>query len=84
MLDAWLPASEAAALALVNGVDKPTFWQEVVAAAEHGANATRSMVAVKGRAARVGGRSLGHMDPGAASAVIIIQAMADTLSSEDM
>ena len=81
MLDAWLPASEAAALALANGVDRRTFWQEVVSAAEHGANATRSMVAAKGRAARVGGRSLGHMDPGAASAVIIIRAMADTLSS---
>ena len=84
MLDAWLPASEAAALALANGVDKRRFWQEVVAAAEHGANATRSMVAVKGRAARVGGRSLGHMDPGAASAVIIILAMADTLSGEEV
>ena len=82
MLDAWLPASEAAALALANGVDMETFWQEVLAAAEHGANATRSMVAAKGRAARVGGRSLGHMDPGAASAVIIIRAMADTLSGD--
>ena len=29
MLDAWLPASEAAALALANGVDRRTFWQEV-------------------------------------------------------
>ncbi len=84
MLDAWLPASEAAALALANGVDRRTFWREVVAAAEHGAGATRSMVAAKGRAARVGGRSLGHMDPGAASAVIIIRAMADTLSGEDV
>lgn len=83
MLDAWLPASEAAALALANGVDTPTFWTEVVAAAEHGADATRSMVAAKGRAARVGGRSLGHMDPGAASTVIIIKAMAEVLSHED-
>ena len=82
MLDAWLPASEAAALALANGVDRRTFWQQVLAAAEHGAEATSSMVAAKGRAARVGGRSLGHMDPGAASAVIIIRAMADTLSGD--
>ena len=35
-----------------------------------------------GRAARVGQRSLGHMDPGAASAVIILKAMADALSEE--
>ena len=83
MLDAWLPASEAAALALANGVDMKTFWSQVVAAAEHGAEATRSMVAAKGRAARVGGRSLGHMDPGAASTVIIIKAMAEALSGDD-
>ena len=82
MLDAWLPASEAAALALTNGVDRRTFWREVVTAAEHGADATRSMVAAKGRAARVGGRSIGHVDPGAASAVIIVRAMADTLSGD--
>ncbi|MBB4301396.1 dihydroxyacetone kinase-like protein [Rhodobium orientis] len=83
MLDAWLPASEAAALALANGADRKTFWKQVVAAAEHGAEATRSMVAAKGRAARVGGRSLGHMDPGAASTVIIIKAMAEALSGDD-
>lgn len=82
MLDAWLPASEAAVLALTNDVDRRTFWQQILVAAERGAEATRSMVAAKGRAARVGGRSFGHMDPGAASAVIIIQAMADTLADE--
>jgi len=80
MLDAWLPAAEAATIALANKTDSATFWREVVSAAEHGANATCSMVAAKGRAARVGGRSLGHMDLGAASAVIIIRAMADALS----
>ncbi len=74
MLDAWLPAAEAAALALANGVDRRTFWQEVVAAAEHGANATRSMVAAK-RARRAGRRTFsgphgprrcvdGHHHPG--------------------
>lgn len=80
MLDAWLPAAEAATNALSAKADSRKFWHDVVSAAEHGANATCSMVATKGRAARVGGRSLGHMDPGAASAVIIIRAMADTLS----
>ena len=82
MLDAWLPAAEASALALANGLKGAAFWRQVVAAAEHGANATTSMVATRGRAARVGQRSLGHMDPGAASAVIILKAMADALSEE--
>ena len=39
---------------------------------------TRSMVASKGRAARLGERALGHVDPGATSAVVILKAMALT------
>jgi dihydroxyacetone kinase-like protein len=34
------------------------------------------MTAAKGRASRLGDRVIGHIDPGAASAVIIISAMA--------
>ncbi|EHK79525.1 dihydroxyacetone kinase, L subunit [Sinorhizobium meliloti CCNWSX0020] len=79
MLDVWLPAADAAAQAVAAGKSAAAFWSDVTAAAENGASATRSMVATKGRAARVGERSLGHMDPGAASAVLIIRAMAQTL-----
>jgi dihydroxyacetone kinase-like protein len=76
MLDAWLPAAEAARNANAANAAASVFWKNVVAAADAGAASTRSMVATKGRAARVGERSLGHMDPGAASAVIIISEMA--------
>ena len=38
------------------------------------------MIATKGRASRLGERSLGHMDPGAASAVTVIEAMRDALT----
>ncbi|MDX3924669.1 MAG: dihydroxyacetone kinase subunit DhaL [Shinella sp.] len=79
MLDAWLPAAEAAANAVAEGKPAAAFWQDVMAAAEAGASATRSMIATKGRAARVRERSLGHVDPGAASAVIILRAMASGL-----
>ncbi|MGO4622877.1 dihydroxyacetone kinase subunit DhaL [Ensifer sp. 2YAB10] len=81
MLDAWLPAADAAAAALADKKTRAEFWSDVVAAADAGANATRSMVAAKGRAARVRERSLGHVDPGAASAVVVIRAMAATLGS---
>jgi dihydroxyacetone kinase-like protein len=37
------------------------------------------MLAAKGRSARLGDRSIGHVDPGAASAVTVIRAMADSL-----
>ena len=75
MLDVWLPAAEAGAAAVRDGADQPAFWNSVAAAAHAGTESTRSMVAARGRAARVGQRSLGHLDPGAASATIIIDAM---------
>ncbi len=82
MLDAWLPAAEAALAAADRGASEHTLWSDVLAAAEAGANSTRSMVATRGRAARVGQRSLGHIDPGAASAVVIISAMKDAFTAQ--
>lgn len=76
MLDAWLPAAEAAEAARRSGKDARACLAAAVAAAEAGAEATKSMVASRGRAARLGERSLGHMDPGAASAVIIMRSLA--------
>lgn len=81
MLDAWIPAAEAAAEARERGEDASVMWARIVEAAEAGAKATRSMVAARGRAARLGERSLGHVDPGAASTVIILRAMRDTLTA---
>jgi len=80
MLDTWLPAADAAENAVAAGDSAALFWMKVIGAAEAGAAGTRSMVATKGRAARLGERSLGYVDPGAASAVQILKAMALTLS----
>ncbi|GHD05552.1 dihydroxyacetone kinase subunit DhaL [Tianweitania populi] len=80
MLDVWLPAAEAAQQALrENPAD---LWTYVLGAAADGAESTRAMMAVRGRAARVGERSIGHIDPGAVSALLIVEAMADTLGNE--
>ncbi|MBB3458447.1 dihydroxyacetone kinase-like protein [Rhizobium sp. BK313] len=79
MLDAWIPATEAAVGARARAAGLSEMWDGILDAAEAGANSTRSMVATRGRAARLGERSLGHMDPGAASAVIILRAMRDAL-----
>ena len=78
MLDAWVPAVEAAVAALARDASLPDMWDSIIEAGEAGANSTRFMVATRGRAARLGERSLGHIDPGAASAVIILKAMRDT------
>ncbi|KXF75786.1 dihydroxyacetone kinase [Paramesorhizobium deserti] len=80
MLDAWIPAAEAAAKAASREATAAEMWSSILAAAQDGANATRSMVAARGRAARLGERSLGHMDPGSASAVIILNAMRDAFT----
>jgi dihydroxyacetone kinase-like protein len=80
MLDVWIPASEAAATALAQDRAPAEIWRCAIEAGEAGAIATRSMVAVRGRAAKLGERSLGHMDPGAASAVIVLKAMMETFA----
>jgi len=83
MLDAWIPATEAAAAARDRQAGVSAMWDEIVEAADAGARSTRSMVATRGRAARLGERSLGHIDPGAASAVVIIKAMRDTFTENE-
>ena len=75
MIDAWAPA----AAALSTGGDLRSSLDAAVKAAQQGAEATKQMVAKKGRSERLGERSLGAMDPGAASAVVIIEGMRDAL-----
>ena len=79
MLDAWLPAADAASKAWNETANLCDSLLEAVRAANAGMEATASMVATKGRSARLGERSLGHVDPGAASAVVTIEAMRQAL-----
>lgn len=75
MLDAWGPAAEAAGAATGSLAER---LGAAAAAAKAGAAATRDMVATKGRSARLGDRALGHVDPGAASAALMVTAIAAT------
>lgn len=68
MLDAWMPAARAASAG--------GSLADIVAAANEGAQSTKAMIATLGRAARLGERSLGHPDPGAVSAAMIIEEFA--------
>ncbi len=79
MLDAWAPAAAAAERAADEGRDLDGCLAAAVLAAECGAEATKAMPAAKGRASRLGERALGHVDPGAASAVLILRALAASL-----
>ena len=80
MMDAWAPAARAVLSARERGEDPLSQMRAAVEAAREGAASTRAMVASRGRAARLGERSLGHTDPGAVSAVILIEAMHDLLA----
>lgn len=79
MFDAWQPAGDAALVAAGNGCSAAEIVGAAHAAAERGAEATRDMTAKKGRSARLGERSLGHVDAGAASTVVLLRAMAEGL-----
>ncbi|MCG6885227.1 MAG: dihydroxyacetone kinase subunit L [Silicimonas sp.] len=77
MLDAWAPAAEAARAAA--GQPAAEVFAAAATAAEKGAEATSQMQAKLGRAARLGARSLGHRDPGAVSAAMMLRAMTAAL-----
>lgn len=80
MVDAWAPAANAARVAREAGSSMREAAPEIISAAEAGAHATAAMQARLGRAARLGDRSLGHPDPGAVSAALMIAAMAQSLA----
>jgi len=82
MVDAWAPAATAIAIASAGGAGSSLAdsLAAAVAAARQGAEATKDMLATKGRSSRLGERARGHIDPGAASAVVVLEAMARSLS----
>ncbi|MDQ0998341.1 dihydroxyacetone kinase-like protein [Phyllobacterium ifriqiyense] len=75
MIDAWVPAAEAVESAKTQGASLAEILDKAGKAAEAGAEATKAMIASKGRSARLGERAIGHIDPGAASTAILIRAM---------
>ena len=73
MLDVLIPAQRALAEGLAEGLSRPELVERVTAAAEQGLEATRPMLATKGRASFLGERSIGHLDPGAMSSCLLIK-----------
>lgn len=74
MVDAWTPAAEAAGTAASDLADGVAALVAAAEAAETGAEATKPLVARKGRASYLGERSAGHLDPGAVSSALILRA----------
>jgi len=78
MLDALLPAIAAMQRSLAEDAGVGANLQQGVAAAEAGMLATIPMQARKGRASYLGPRSVGHQDPGATSAYLLLKTAAAT------
>jgi phosphoenolpyruvate---glycerone phosphotransferase subunit DhaL len=82
MLDALIPAIEAARAELARGADATAVTAAMAIAAEAGSAATIPMLATKGRASYLGERSIGHQDPGATSAAVLLRALADVVAGD--
>jgi dihydroxyacetone kinase-like protein len=80
MLDALMPATEALDRALSAGQELDVALGGAAVAAETGAHDTVPMLARKGRASYLGERSVGHQDPGATSAALIVRALQRAVS----
>ena len=78
MFDAFAPAIEALERSS-GGLDEAL--QAAADAADKGREATIEMLARKGRASYLGERSVGHQDPGATSAALLIRAARSTLGA---
>lgn len=84
MMDVWFPVAHY----IRTEHQENTLLNQLVtgirAIATDGVATTKTMVASKGRAARLGERSLGHADPGASSAAIIINCFCDFFEEFDV
>ena len=81
MVDALTPALEAWEADVADGGDLASAARAGAEAAAQGAEATIPMEARRGRASYLGPRSAGHEDPGAASTVLVFEALRDVVSA---
>ncbi len=81
LLDVLGPVAECLQTAQVDKIPIPELLTKVSETAIAGMEATRDMLATKGRAAFLAERSLGHIDAGARTTQLMVCAVADVLAS---
>jgi dihydroxyacetone kinase-like protein len=77
MLDVLVPVLET----LRQDAGRPDLMRRIRATASAAAERTAPMLATKGRAAFLGARSIGHVDPGARSSCALLHAICNTLEA---
>jgi len=82
MLDVLVPVSTTFTHNAALGKNAAEICKEVKNAADKGLEYTRDLVATKGRAAGLGERAKGHLDPGAKSCQVMVHAVCDLILKE--
>jgi dihydroxyacetone kinase-like protein len=75
MLEVLVPVLAALSEGVTNDVPLAPLLDQVRQAARVGLEASRPMLATKGRASFLGERSIGHLDPGAQSSYLLVDAI---------
>ena len=75
MLDVLIPVSDQFVLLATQNRDVKSICVALILTAEQGTLATKDLIATKGRAAGLGERAIGHIDPGAKSCQLMIEAV---------
>ena len=83
MVDALDPATATLRARIADGASVAEAFAAAAEAGEAGAAATVPMQARKGRASYLGERSIGHQDPGATSAALIVRALHAAVARDD-
>ena len=81
MLDVWLPAAEAMRKQVTNGADLLSSLANMSKEAEISMKKTKELKSRKGRSSKLGDRSIGHIDPGAASSFLILNSIYNSVLS---
>jgi len=75
ILDTLAPAADALERGVASGSDPARAYAAAMGDAARGMRSTRSMIARRGLAMRLGDRAIGHLDPGAVSCLLLLRAI---------
>jgi len=81
MLDTLVPAGETLVVSIDAGLGLTVATERAVETARIGRDSTRGMIAQRGRASYLGERAIGHLDPGAVSSCLLIEALNAAVSA---
>lgn len=77
MLDVLIPVAQTFTTLAVSNQTPSAIYGTLISTAEQGLENTRNLIATKGRAASLGERAIGHLDAGAKSCAVMIEAVSN-------